>query len=53
MDQWDDRELREKEASECSLVAWQIHKVRVDNLTVSSALKPEETLRKSQSLQRL
>lgn len=46
-------ELREKEASEFSLVAWHIYKVRVDNLTVSSGLKPEETQRKNQSLQRL
>lgn len=27
-------------------MAWQIYKVRVDNLTVSSGLKPEETQRK-------
>lgn len=46
-------ELREKEASEFILVAWHIYKVRVDNLTVSSGLKPEETQRKNQSLQRL
>lgn len=46
VDQWDDRELRENEASEYSLVACHIYKVRVDNLTVSSGLKPEETQRK-------
>lgn len=41
--------LEKRRPSECSLVAWHIYNVRVDNLTTSPGLKPEKTQRKKKS----